>query len=168
MDSSLPPISDDLWPKVSPVIVAPKPGGRVALEIPALTENLLLPVLCRAVHHEMRWAGQWAAGIGVATKREFPSEEALSRHSAENAARLLAIYAALYTAYACQGSLNPTPAELKAAASRSYQIHLRDSLHQKQKDDEASSPSTFTPHPPKSALSPVPATPSNHESPSHI
>jgi len=168
MDNSLPPIPAALWPKISPVIATSKPGGKITLEIPAVTENLLLPVLCRAVHHEMRWAGQWAAGIGVATKREFPSEEALSRHSAENAAQLLAIYTALYTAYAYHGPANPTPNELKAAASRSYQLQLRDSLHRTHEHDENSSSPTFTPDSPKSTLPPDSITPSNHETHSHI
>jgi len=159
MDNALPPVPADLWPCVATVIAKPKPGGRIILELPALSEILLLPILCRAVHHEMRWAGQWAAGIGVATKREFPSEQALSRHSAENAVRLLAIYSALYTAFACQASLTPTPEELKAAASRSYQIQLRDSLERNQRHDDASPSSVSTPDLPKSSLPPTSTTP---------
>jgi hypothetical protein len=160
---SLPAIPADLWPKVCPVIARLKPGGKMVLEIATLPENLLLPVLCRAIHHEMRWAGQWAAGIGLSSKREFPSEEALSRHSAENAARLLSIYSALHAAHSYQGALNPSPDDLKAAASRSYQTQLRDSLRRNSQDEEESSPTTFTSDQPKSDLSANPIPSIHHE-----
>jgi hypothetical protein len=135
MDTSLPPIPNDLWPQVIPAIGKRLPGRMLVLEIPAFSENLLLSVLCRAVYHEMRWAGEWAAQIGQTSKRDFPSARELSRHSAENAARLLTIYTAIYPRAQYQSENDPAPDGLKAGASRSYQIHLRDSLQRKQKQE---------------------------------
>ncbi len=146
-DASLPPIPPDLWPEVIP-IPAKRPTGRVlVLQIPCFSENLLLSSLCRAIHHEMRWAGEWAARIGQNPKREYPSEQDFARHSAENAARLLAIYTAIFRNAEFPPTSDPSPEDLKATASRSYQNALRDQREQQRRSiDLPPSPPRVTPH----------------------
>jgi hypothetical protein len=147
MDTPLPPVPADLWPEVI-ALSAKRPKGRMlTLEIPCFSENLLLTVLCRAIHHEMRWAGEWTARIGQNPKREFPSEQDFARHSAENAARLLAIYTAIYRNGEFPPMSDPNPEDLKAGATRSYQIALRNEREQQQRlDGLPLSPPRVLPH----------------------
>jgi hypothetical protein len=135
MISSLPPIPADLWPKVISVTGKRLPGRMLTLEIPGLSEGPLLSALSRTIHQEMRAAGEWAARIDPTAKKEFPSEQEFSRHRAEEAARLLAIYSALHGSAQYVGSLDRNPESLKAAASRSYQLGLRDVREQEKKND---------------------------------
>jgi hypothetical protein len=113
----------------------------------------------------MRAAGEWAARIGSASDKEFPSFKAFSRHRAEEAARLLAIYTALHGSgqYIC--SFDPTPEALKATASRSYQRALRDERERQPRQDESSSPPApaLEPEPNFSPDSPTHHHPSTHE-----
>jgi len=146
-DNALPPVPDDLWPEVAAISTKRPKGRRLALEIPCFSENLLLTVLCRAIHHEMRWAGEWTARIGQNPKREFPSEQDFARHSVENAARLLAIYTAIYRNGEFPPMSDPKPEDLKAGATRSYQIALRNEREQQQKvDGLPPSPPRSVPH----------------------
>ena len=140
MASSLPPIPADLWPKVILVTGKRPPGRMLTLEIPGLSERPLLSALSRAVHQEMRAAGEWAARIGTTPKKEFPSEQEFFRHRAEEAARLLAIYTALHGSAQYISSFDPTPAALKAEASRSYQLGLRDVREQEHQRDDLTLP----------------------------
>jgi hypothetical protein len=150
MKQSLPSIPDDLWPNVMAVSACRPKGRMLALEIPGLSESILLTILCRAVYHEMRSAGEWTARISSGPKPEYPSEKDFARHSAENAARLLAIYTALYGLTDYTRDFDPTPADLKSGATRSYQMGLRD--EQKEQIDR-------NPVPPLSSPSPI-STPS--------
>jgi hypothetical protein len=137
---SLPPIPAHLWPKVIPVTGQRPPGRMLTLEIPGLSERPLLSALSRAIHQEMRAAGEWAARIDPTAKKEFPSEREFSRHRAEEAARLLAIYTALHGSAQYVSSFDLTPDALKAAASRSYQLGLRDVREQESKQDNPALP----------------------------
>jgi hypothetical protein len=137
MDASLPPVPTDLWPKVIPVTGKRPPGRMLTLEIPGLSERPLLSALSRAIHQEMRAAGEWAARIGSSAKKEFPSEQDFSRHRAEEAARLLAIYTALHASAHYVSSFDPTPEGMKAATSRSYQLALRDARRSQREQNES-------------------------------
>ena len=137
MDASLPPVPADLWPKVIPVTGQRPPGRMLTLEVPGLSERPLLSALSRAIHQEMRAAGEWAARIGSTPKKEFPSEQDFFRHSAEEAARLLAIYTALHGSAHYVSSFDPTPQDLKATASRSYQMGWRDARQSQREQNES-------------------------------
>jgi hypothetical protein len=137
MKQSLPPIPGDLWPNVIAVSARRPEGRMLALEIPGLSESILLTILCRAVYHEMRSAGEWTARINPGSKPEYPSEKDFARHSAENAARLLAIYTALFGLADYTRDFDPTPADLKSGATRSYQMGLRDERKQQADRDPA-------------------------------
>jgi hypothetical protein len=122
---SLPPAPDDLWPKVL-AVTGKRPAGRmVTLEIPGFSERPLLSALSRAIHLEMRAAGEWAARLDSASAKDLPWFREYSRHGAEEAARLLAIYAALHGCASYLGALDLSPEALKASASRSYAAALR-------------------------------------------
>jgi hypothetical protein len=112
----------------------------LTMEIPGLSERPLLSALSRAIHREMRAAGEWAARIDPTAKKEFPSEQEFSSHRAEEAARLLAIYAALHGSAQYVSSFDPNPEALKAAAPRSYQLGLRDVREQEKKNDSPALP----------------------------
>jgi hypothetical protein len=145
MKQSLPPIPDDLWPIVIAVSARRPKGKMLALEIPGLSESILLTILCRAVYHEMRSAGEWTARISHGPRPEYPSEKDFAQHSAENAARLLAIYAALYGLAEYTRDFDPTPADLKSGATRSYQMGLRDERNQQVARDPAPALSSTSP-----------------------
>jgi hypothetical protein len=155
MNTSLPPFPADLWPKVIAVAGTRPPGRMLTLEIPGLSESPFLNALSRSIHLEMRAAGEWAARIGSASDKDFPSSQAFSRHRAEEAARLLAIYTALHASAQYITSFNPTPEVLKASASRSYQLGLRDERETQQQDQPSSRPA-FLSTPTNTAQKPEP------------
>jgi hypothetical protein len=126
MDTILPPLPPDLWPHTHPAGGSRPQGRMLALEIPGMSESLLLGVLARAIHHEMRTAGEWAARIASEADKDFPSAKDFARFRAENAARLLTLYAALFASSQYVSTSDITPEALKAAASKSYQFALRD------------------------------------------
>ncbi len=162
MDISLPPIPTDLWPKITGVSAKRLKPNRLILEIPIAAGTPLLAALSLAVRLEMRSAGEWAARISPTPKQAFPLEPVFVRANAQNAGRLLAIYTALYRAAPSPMELYPDA--LQAAASRSFQIRLRNGHRRSAEHDEPSSPSTFTPHPTK----PTPTSKTKHESSSNI
>lgn len=126
MDNALPPLPADLWPQVYSARASHPKGKMVSLEIPGLSENLLLAVLARAIHLEMRAAGEWAARVGTPSDKEYPSARSFSRYRAENAARLLTLYTSLFAATQSRTTSDQTPEALRAAASTSYQRGVRD------------------------------------------
>jgi hypothetical protein len=142
MTSSLPPIPADLWPQVISVTGKRLPRRMLTLGIPGLSERPLLSALSHAIHREMRAAGEWAARIGSSPQKDFPSEQAFSRHRAEEAARLLAIYTALHGSAQYVSSFDPNPETVKAGASRCYQMGLRDVREQ---ENQRTGP-TLPPH----------------------
>ncbi len=133
MDIPTTPTISDLWPQV-PAVTGTRPqGGRLTLEIPGLTESPLLTALARSVHLEMRAAGEWAARVDEPKdKGLFPGPRAFARLRADNAARLLAIYIALHRGGHYIHASDLTPEALKASATRSYEIALRDGQKQSQ------------------------------------
>jgi len=147
MDASLPPVPPDLWPKLIPVTGQRPPGRMLTLEVPGLSERPLLSALSRAIHQEMRAAGEWAARIGSTPKKEFPSEQDFFLHRAEEAARLLAIYTALHGSAHYVSLFDPNPESVKAAASRSYQLGWRDARRSQREQNE----SPFSSHQPNPA-----------------
>jgi hypothetical protein len=126
MDTSLATVADDLWPKIVTVTSHRPPGGRVTLEIPGLSEGPLLTTLARAIHDDMRAAGKWAARISEPRDKSQLSAKDFFRVRVENAARLLAIYAALYGSANYISIFDLSPEALKASASRSYATALHD------------------------------------------
>ena len=98
----------------------------LTLEVPGLSETLLLSVLARAIHLEMRAAGEWAARAGTSADKDFPSAGSFARFRKENAARLLSLYTVLFAAAQYLTTNDPTPEALRAAASHSYQLGARD------------------------------------------
>lgn len=126
MDTPLPPIPPDLWPKVIPVTSSRSSDQMLMLEIPGLSENPLLTALSQAIHLEMRAAGEWAARSELPSSKDFPSPQEFSRRRAENAARLLAIYRGLHASTQDSSPCDLIPETLKASASRSYQVGLLD------------------------------------------
>ena len=122
MDSSLPPLPADLWPHALAAQGSRPKGRLLTVEIPGMSENLLLSVLARAIHLEMRAAGEWAARITAAADTDFPSAKEFSCFRAENAARLLALYVAVFAAAQYIGSSDQTPEALKASASRNLSV----------------------------------------------
>jgi len=123
METSLPPIPADLWPKTAPVSVTRNNEGFgfLAVEVPSLSERPLLSVLSRGIHREMEEAGKWAARISPADQdKRIPTPRDFSRLCAEDAARLLAIYTAAYEAREVRSELELTPEALKTSASRAY------------------------------------------------
>jgi len=123
MDSPLPSLPADLWPKSAPVSATRQDEGFgfLALEVPSLSERPLLSVLSRGIHREMEDAGKWAARISPADKDKFiPTPRDFSRLCAEDAARLLAIYTAAYQARDVPSELELSPEALKVSASRAY------------------------------------------------
>ncbi len=119
MDTPLPPIPADLWPKTL-LVEATRPDGRsLSLEIPSLSERPLLDALSRAVHLNMEGAAKWAARVST-TDKAFPSPREFSRLHADDAARLLAAYTALYHHREFPSDLSLSPEALKASASRAY------------------------------------------------
>ncbi len=117
--------TDDLWPKVYAVMSYRPTGGKLTVEIPGLSEAPLFAALSRAVHLEMRAAGEWAARMGEPREKGLPGPIDFCRYRLENAARLLAIYTALHSSASYVGALDPAPEALKASASRSYANALR-------------------------------------------
>ena len=120
MNTSLPPIPADLWPKVSLVTSYRPTDGRLTLEIPGLSEGPLLTALSRAIHLEMRSAGEWAARIGEPREKGIPGPTDFRRLDTENAARLLAIYTAVHGCASYLSAFDLSPEALKTFASRSY------------------------------------------------
>jgi hypothetical protein len=120
------PEAPGLWPKVYPVTSYRPSAGRLTLEIPGLSEAPLLTALSRAIHLEMRAAGEWAACIdeprekGLPGLRGLPGPIEFCRLRLENASRLLAIYTALHGGASYLGELDLNPEALKASASCSY------------------------------------------------
>ena len=132
----LPPAPANLWPKVSPVTSYRPTGGRLTLEIPGLSEGPLLTTLARAIHDDMRAVGKWAARAGEPRDRSLLSAKEFSRVRAENAARLLAIYAALYGSANYIGLSDLSPEALKASASRSYATAFHDARASRSPEDK--------------------------------
>ena len=114
------PITADLWPKVYPVASHRPTGGRLTLEVPGLSEAPLLTALSRAIHLEMRAAGEWAARVGEPRQKGAPGPIDFCRYRRENAARLLALYTAIHGSAGYVSALDLQPEALKASASRSY------------------------------------------------
>jgi hypothetical protein len=110
----------DIWPKVGEVSAHRPPDRRVSVEIPGLSELPLLAALSQAVHLEMRAAGGWAARVDDPREKGIPGPKEFTSHRAENAARLLAIYTAVYRCGIYTGSFDPTPEAVKTSATRSY------------------------------------------------
>jgi hypothetical protein len=141
MDTLLAPAAPNLWPNVSPVSSYRRTGGNMTLEVPGLSESVLLEALSRAIHLEMRAAGEWA-------DTGLPGPKDLSRYRTENAARLLAIYTSFYGSANGARSLDLSPEALKTSASRSYEKAFRDERTQCQRPDKPVFP------PPSSATKP--------------
>ena len=131
---SLPPVPDDLWPRVPPLKPLDHPLGDESF--PASLSDMV-GILGRAVHLEMGNAGEYAARAAVIPSDMSPTRARLrgielrfhSRLRAESAARLLHLYQAVHTKEKLHGTfILPTPAQLKEAATRSYQIGFRDEM----------------------------------------
>ncbi len=125
--TSLPPVPDNLWPEVA--LVRPK-------AMPLAEEGFSVPLddiagrLARSVHLEMRGAGECAAKAEAA-QGALPLHRAElrfhSRIRAEAAARCLARYQAVHAGLGPLKKLSqPSPTALKAAATVSYQLGVRD------------------------------------------
>lgn len=145
MDKSLPLIPADLWPKVYLVTSHRLTGEKLTLEIPFLSEAPLLTALARAVHIEMRAAGEWAARIGkpwdddLSRPPDLPGPIGFYRRRTDNAARLHAVYTALHGSANYVNTLNVRPEVLKASASRSYAAALRGEQARHQYQDKSPS-----------------------------
>jgi len=136
MNASPATVADDLWLKIVAVTAHRPPGGRVTLEIPGLSEGPLLTMLARAIHDDMRAAGKWAARISEPQDKSLLCAKDFFRVRTENAARLLAIYAALYGSANYISIFDLSPEALKASASRSYAIALRDAQTPRPAEDQ--------------------------------
>jgi hypothetical protein len=132
---SLPPAPDDLWPKVA----APNPSVQSQLQSEVFPAPLAeaAGILGRAVHLEMQAAGEYAAKTVMPPPSMRPHEVHLRaaelrfhhRLHTESAARLLRIYSFVHADVVYRGSSSiPTPAQLKAAATRTYRMAVRDEL----------------------------------------
>ena len=134
MDAPLPPVPADLWPTIPPTRSQRALHKAFSVEISNEAAKPLLKALSHSVHLEMEGAGQWAArpDSGSVTKG-FSSAQATSRQFAQDAARLLSIYAAVYSAADSPGQDALNPETLKASATRSYQIGFRNEREELQK-----------------------------------
>jgi hypothetical protein len=119
--------SVDLWPKAYPVTSYCPTGGRLTLEVPGLSEGPLLAAVAHIVHLEMRAAGEWAARMGEPGDHGLFGPSSFHRLRKDNAARLLAIYTALYGCASYLSDLDLSPEALKSSASRCYTTALRGS-----------------------------------------
>jgi hypothetical protein len=132
---SLPPVPDDLWPKVPPLNAMDRPLGdeNFPVSLPDMAG-----ILGRGVHLEMESAGEYAAKAAI-TPSDLPPDRVKlrgvelrfhSRLRAESAARLLNLYQAVYKEAAQQPGTAPlpAPAQLKEAATKSYQTGFRDEM----------------------------------------
>jgi hypothetical protein len=140
MDDSLPPIPADLWPHAHPARSSRPEGKMLTLEVPGLTETLLLSVLARAIHLEMKAAGEWAARVGTSTDNDFPSARSFFRFRTENATRLLSLYTALFAAGLYLTSSDASPEALRASASHSYQLGFREAWRSLETSSESLRP----------------------------
>ena len=128
METRSTPAAANPWPKVYLVAGYRLTGGNLTLEVPFLSEAPLLTALARAVHIEMRAAGEWAARIGESwgdSLPDLPGPIGFYRRRIDNAARLHAIYTALYGCGSYVNTLNVRPDVLKASVLRSYAAALR-------------------------------------------
>lgn len=126
MSPAVAPLPSDLWPQAYPAKSSRTRCHMLTLEIPGLTEALLLSVLARAIHLEMRAVGEWTARIETSVDKDFPSAREFACLRADNAARLLALYVAVFAAAQYVSASDIAPEALKSAASQSYQFALRD------------------------------------------
>jgi hypothetical protein len=132
---SLPPAPDDLWPKA--------PGKNPSVQSQLLSEVFPAPLanvagtLGRAVHQEIQSTGEYAAKAVMAPSNRRPHEAHLrgvelrfhSRLHAETAAQLLHSYGVVHGEVTRKGAFSlPSPAQLKAAATRTYRTALRDEI----------------------------------------
>lgn len=115
----------DPWPKLYLVAGYRLTGENLTLEVPYLSEAPLLTALARAVHIEMRAAGEWAARIGESWGDDLPGPIGFYRRRIDNAARLHAIYTALHGCGSYVNTLNVRPDVLQASVLRSYAAALR-------------------------------------------
>jgi hypothetical protein len=130
---SLPPVPDDLWPKVPPL----KPTDRPLMEenFPVSLEEMA-GILGRGVHLEMQSSGEYAVKAAVTPADLSPEQVKLrrvelkfhSRMRAESAAKLLHLYQAVHEESTQLGATLPSPAQLKEAATKSYQTGYRDEM----------------------------------------
>jgi len=140
METQSIPGAADLWPKVYTVTSYRPTCGRLTLEIPGLSETPLLTALSRAIHLEMRAAGEWAARVGEPREKGAPGPIDFRLYRTENAARLLAIYTALHGCASYLSELDLSPEALKASASRSYANALHAASAPRPKQDKPLSP----------------------------
>jgi len=131
---SLPPVPDDLWPRV------PSPNSS-AQALPSEAFPASMPgvagILGRAVHAEMRSAGEYAARAVLTAVYMRPHELHLravelrfhSRFHAESAARLLQSYRMVRGELSAKEALLlPSSDQLKTAATRSYRVAMKNEI----------------------------------------
>jgi hypothetical protein len=131
---SLPPAPDDLWPKVSSS--HPSTEALASERFPTSLADMA-GILDRRIHREMQSSGECAAKAVMPPANLPPRQSHLhgveqrfhARFHAESAARLLHFYTVLHTEAVRQRPVSlPSPSQLKDAATRTYQIAVRDEL----------------------------------------
>lgn len=121
---SLPPIPEDLWPKLLP---EPRETN-LADDAWPLTLIQLGEILVRSVQREMETCGEYAARAELAPTKERSLQLTIHAHMrADAAARLLLTYEEAYPQAMAAGAQSlPTPAQLKIEATSSYRIARRE------------------------------------------
>jgi hypothetical protein len=134
MHRPLAPAAAVVWPEVLAVKAYRTDSGMLTVEIPGLSEHLLLAAIAHAVHGHMRAAGEWTACADESRDPGFPGPRGFYRLRLENAARLFAVYTTLVHFGRYGSPHEPTSEALKAAATQSYAAGLREAqtLHQSQ------------------------------------
>lgn len=121
---SLLPAPADLWPKVPAAEAVHRSDALLTVQVPLFSVRLLLRTLSLSVESEMASAGRWAAQGGdrpnQGTRRRRLARQA-ARGFANQAARLLALYAAIYPRVRHgMTALLPSPEGLRAEATLAY------------------------------------------------
>ena len=140
MHRPLAPAPAVIWPEVLAVKAYHADSGMLTVEVPGLSEHLLLAAIAHAVHGHMRAAGEWAACVDDPRESDFPGPRSFHRLRLENAARLLSVYTTIRVSGQYVSPHEPTPEALKAAASQSYAAGLREAQSHRQSHAEPISP----------------------------